>query len=96
MSGLNNADVLPLRLTEEVMHESVEARTEGLSSLRELGPPDLVHLVKQAPRNPAKQVCTPLGCGESSSHVLTMGVVGDLSPCYGSGCVVIGESGGVY
>ncbi|OBT53396.1 hypothetical protein VE04_06732 [Pseudogymnoascus sp. 24MN13] len=42
-------------LTEEVMHESVEARTEGLSSLRELGPPDLVHLVKQAPRNPARQ-----------------------------------------
>lgn len=40
------------------MHESVEARTEGLSSLRELGPPDLVHLVKQAPRNPTKQVCT--------------------------------------
>lgn len=74
MAGLNYADVLPLRLTEEVMHESVEARTEGLSSLRELGPPDLVHLVKQAPRNPAKQVCTPLGwLGENSSRVLMKG-----------------------
>lgn len=39
------------------MHESVEARTEALSTLRELGPPDLVQLVKQAPRNPTKQVC---------------------------------------
>lgn len=78
------------------MHESVEARTEGLSSLRELGPPDLVHLVKQAPRNPAKQVCTPLDCGENPSRGLTKGVVGDLSPCYGGGCIIVGESGSVY
>ncbi|KAK5996738.1 hypothetical protein PT974_02078 [Cladobotryum mycophilum] len=42
-------------LTEEVLHESIDARTESLASLRELGPPDLVHLVKQAVRNPGKQ-----------------------------------------
>ncbi|CAI6092885.1 unnamed protein product [Clonostachys chloroleuca] len=43
-------------LTEEVLHESLDARTESLSSLRELGPPDLVHLVKQGIRNQGKQI----------------------------------------
>ncbi|RCI09998.1 hypothetical protein L249_8677 [Ophiocordyceps polyrhachis-furcata BCC 54312] len=35
-------------LTEEILHESVHARTESLAALRELGPPDLVHLLKQS------------------------------------------------
>ncbi|PSS20419.1 hypothetical protein M430DRAFT_100011 [Amorphotheca resinae ATCC 22711] len=43
-------------LTEEVLHESIDARTETLDALRELGPPDLVQLIKQAPRNPVKQI----------------------------------------
>ncbi|RYP08203.1 hypothetical protein DL765_008868 [Monosporascus sp. GIB2] len=42
-------------ITEEVLHESIDARTESLISLRELGPPDLVHLLKQNLRNPGKQ-----------------------------------------
>ncbi|KAK1969667.1 chaps-domain-containing protein [Colletotrichum sublineola] len=42
-------------LTEEILHESVDARTESLLSLRELGPPDLVHLLKHSTRNPGKQ-----------------------------------------
>jgi tetratricopeptide (TPR) repeat protein len=42
-------------ITEEVLHESIDARTESLSALRELGPPDLVHLLKQPVRNPQKQ-----------------------------------------
>jgi hypothetical protein len=45
------------RLTEEVLHESTDARTEVLAALRELGPPDLVQLIKQAPRSQGKQVC---------------------------------------
>jgi hypothetical protein len=48
--------IYALRLTEEVLHESIEARSEALSTLRELGPPDLVHLIKASPRNPSKQV----------------------------------------
>lgn len=40
-------------ITEEVIHESIDARTESLVSLRELGPPDLVHLLKQPIRNAA-------------------------------------------
>ncbi|MBE3048004.1 hypothetical protein IMZ48_36945 [Candidatus Bathyarchaeota archaeon] len=47
------------RLTEEVLHESVDSRTESLLGLRELGPPDLVHLLKQSPRNQSKQVRSP-------------------------------------
>jgi len=47
------------RLTEEVIYESIDARTEVLAALRELGPPDLVQLIKQAPRSPGKQVCYP-------------------------------------
>ncbi|KAJ9418689.1 Chs5p-Arf1p-binding proteins-domain-containing protein [Fusarium oxysporum] len=35
-------------ITEEILHESIDARTESLSGLRELGPPDLVHLLKHA------------------------------------------------
>ena len=48
--------ILDLRLTEEILHESIDARTEALATLRELGPPDLVHLVKASSRNPGKQV----------------------------------------
>jgi len=43
-------------ITEEVLHECIDARTDSLNSLRELGPPDLVHLLKQNLRNPAKQL----------------------------------------
>ncbi|KAM0555827.1 hypothetical protein ACHAPJ_006224 [Fusarium lateritium] len=42
-------------ITEEILHESIDARTESLAGLRELGPPDLVHLLKHNIRNPAKQ-----------------------------------------
>jgi hypothetical protein len=51
------ANIFITRLTEEVLYESTDARTEVLAALRELGPPDLVHLIKKAPRNPAKEVC---------------------------------------
>ncbi|KAK8063551.1 hypothetical protein PG996_008203 [Apiospora saccharicola] len=43
-------------ISEEVLHESIEARTESLQSLRELGPPDLVHLLKQNLRAPTRQI----------------------------------------
>ncbi|EAQ87675.1 conserved hypothetical protein [Chaetomium globosum CBS 148.51] len=43
-------------LTEEVLHEAIDARTDSLASLRELGPPDLVHLIKQPLRSGGKHV----------------------------------------
>ncbi|TPX07704.1 uncharacterized protein E0L32_010600 [Thyridium curvatum] len=43
-------------ITEEVLHEAIEARTEQLIALRELGPPDLVHLLKQPVRNAGKHI----------------------------------------
>lgn len=63
------------RLTEEVLHESVDSRTESLLGLRELGPPDLVHLLKQSPRNQSKQVRSPApaprGLADPSSSAST-------------------------
>ncbi|ORY62392.1 bud site selection protein [Pseudomassariella vexata] len=42
-------------ISEDVLHESIDARTESLIALRELGPPDLVHLLKQNLRNAVRQ-----------------------------------------
>ena len=44
------------RIFEEELHTSVDARTESLQTLRELGPPDLVHLVKQPIKGTSRQV----------------------------------------
>ncbi|WEW54968.1 bud site selection protein [Emydomyces testavorans] len=43
---------IQIRLIEdEDFYASIDARTESLQSLRELGPPDLVHVVKQSKAN---------------------------------------------
>ncbi len=42
-------------IEDEDIYSSIEARTESLQHLRELGPPDLVHLVKQSSKAGAKQ-----------------------------------------
>jgi hypothetical protein len=44
------------RIVENEIHESVNARTETLAVLRELGPPDLVHLIKSQPKAAVKEV----------------------------------------
>lgn len=41
---------------EEDIYAAVDARTETLQNLRELGPPDLVYLVKQPKANANRQV----------------------------------------
>ncbi|ORY10416.1 Chs5p-Arf1p-binding proteins-domain-containing protein [Clohesyomyces aquaticus] len=41
---------------EDELHSAIEARAESLQALRELGPPDLVHLIKQPIKSPTKQV----------------------------------------
>ncbi|KAM7216230.1 Bud site selection protein 7 [Rhypophila decipiens] len=43
-------------ITEDVLHEAIDTRTESLVSLRELGPPDLVHLLKQPLRSGGKPI----------------------------------------
>jgi len=40
----------------EDLFAAIDARTESLQNLRELGPPDLVYLVKQTKTNPNRQV----------------------------------------
>lgn len=44
------------RIFEEELQTAVDARTESLQTLRELGPPDLVHLIKQPIKGASKQV----------------------------------------
>ncbi|KAF2191031.1 chaps-domain-containing protein [Zopfia rhizophila CBS 207.26] len=41
---------------EDELHAAIEARAESLQTLRELGPPDLVHLIKQPIKSATKQV----------------------------------------
>lgn len=48
---------------EEDVYAAVDARTEALPSLRELGPPDLVYLVKQPKTNANRQVCVDMSDG---------------------------------
>ncbi|KAI7535683.1 chaps-domain-containing protein [Hortaea werneckii] len=43
-------------LYEDEQHSVVEIRTDSLQTLRELGPPDLVHLVKQPVKSTTKQI----------------------------------------
>jgi len=53
--NLNLTDVCR-RLYEDDAQSVIEVRTDSLQSLRELGPPDLVHLVKQPVKSSTKQV----------------------------------------
>jgi hypothetical protein len=43
---------------EEDILAAVDARTESLQNLRELGPPDLVYLIKQPKTGSTRQVST--------------------------------------
>lgn len=62
----NGPTIIDLRLTpecfpriyeeEENIYAAVDARSESLQNLRELGPPDLVYLVKQPKTNAHHQV----------------------------------------
>ncbi|KAI9730817.1 MAG: hypothetical protein M1834_005535 [Cirrosporium novae-zelandiae] len=50
------APAIPEIIEEDDLFASIDARTEALQTLRELGPPDLVHLVKQSPKAGSKQI----------------------------------------
>lgn len=43
-------------IEDEDLYACIDARTEALQTLRELGPPDLVHLVKQNVKAGSRQV----------------------------------------
>ncbi|KJX99333.1 clathrin-coated vesiclec protein (Bud7) [Zymoseptoria brevis] len=43
-------------LFEDDAHPVIDVRTESLQTLRELGPPDLIHLIKQPNKSTTKQV----------------------------------------
>lgn len=53
----NSANGTCRRIIEEELESAIDSRNESLSALRELGPPDLVHLVKQSVKSGVRQVC---------------------------------------
>lgn len=53
---MNEANNFPSRIVEEEIESAIDSRNEALASLRELGPPDLVHLVKQSIKSGGRQV----------------------------------------
>ncbi len=44
------------RIIEEEIDSAIDSRNEALQALRELGPPDLVHLHKQSVKSGGRQV----------------------------------------
>jgi len=52
----NETDCNSFRLFEDEVSSVIDVRTETLQTLRELGPPDLVHLIKQPVKSNSKQV----------------------------------------
>ncbi len=52
----HNTNCLCCRIIEEEIESAIESRNEALPVLRELGPPDLVHLVKQSVKSGGRQV----------------------------------------
>lgn len=61
------ADGFQNRIIEDEIESAIDSRNESLQALRELGPPDLVHLVKQSVKSGGRQVdidLLPCSCSE--------------------------------
>lgn len=81
---------------EEDIYVAVDARTESLQTLRELGPPDLVYLVKQPKANSTRQVYSQFSM-LSVYTLLTMDgyfVLADrrVPPCHRNRCLFVRQS----
>ena len=53
---LHHTDIGLCRVIEQEIESAIDSRNEALPTLRELGPPDLVHLVKQSVKSGNRQV----------------------------------------
>ena len=53
---LQHTDVGLCRVVEQEIESAIDSRNDALPTLRELGPPDLVHLVKQSVKSGSRQV----------------------------------------
>lgn len=97
------------RIVENDISESIYARTESLQALRELGPPDLVHLTKSQPKAGIKEVKIalelPIDCGHGGIHIIHFaGMTFDQKPnidwhipsCYRSGCLLLRFPGSIH
>jgi hypothetical protein len=86
------------RIYENETISVIDARTETLSSLRELGPPDLVHLMKQPTKTgSSKQVCWHFGTRSSLvGGGLTISIDRLIPLRDGRGCFLIRQSCGIH
>ena len=97
------------RIVENDISESIYARTESLQALRELGPPDLVHLTKSQPKAGIKEVKIalelPIDCRHGGIHIIHFaGMTFDQKPnidwhipsCYRSGCLLLRFPGSIH
>lgn len=74
------AKAVPELVEDDAARSVLDVRTDTLQTLRELGPPDMVYLVKQSTKSSSKQVCP------SCLILLDEGVETDLSDRHLSSC----------
>ncbi len=84
------ADCASIRIVEDEIESAIESRTEALNALRELGPPDLVHLVKQSVKSGGRQVRL---CHWRPKDLITFQLDRGLPSCYWGRCFLIRHIG---
>ena len=70
---------MPFRIVEEEIESAIDSRNEALATLRELGPPDLVHLVKQTVKSGGRQVRLHDSDDQSSGYTNIGGRMGYIT-----------------
>lgn len=64
-----SSNTTAIRIVEHEIHDALNARLDSLQVLRELGPPDLVHLTKShGPKSGVKEVPAPPSTNYPSRH----------------------------
>jgi len=86
------ADYALTRIVEDEIESAIESRTEALNALRELGPPDLVHLVKQSVKSGGRQVCL---CHWRLKDSITFQSDRSLPSCHRGRCFLIRHLGSI-
>ena len=77
---MESLTVCESRIVEEEIESAIESRNEALQTIRELGPPDLVHLVKQA-KSGGRQVIN-WHHFFLDKYLLTFDAVRGIPPCH--------------
>ncbi len=81
------------RIVEEEIESAIESRNEALQSLRELGPPDLVHLVKQSVKSGGRQVGLERRYKDTTNDTHKSFLDRRLPSCYWCRCIILSQFG---